>query len=406
MKITNIQVCMVTYSDYEADIRVRREAEALVNEGYWVDIICLPSENRKKKYILNDVRVYPITKFLFFSHRNKLISFLYRYLIFGILMFFKLIQLSISNKYRIVHVHNPPDPFVFFVLPIKLVYRMKIILDRHEPLYLGVQSLFGVDSKSGIIRIIKILENLSFRMSNKIIVINDVEYEDILARGVKKEKLHVLTNTIDEARITLPDDLSCKELRNKTRCNDNCVIFIYQGLIAKERDLDTLIESAKSIYFDSKVSNFHILICGDGPFLLEVKETVKKYGMKDFFSFTGKIPFEELLINICCSDVGLVLAKDNEFYKRYSPNKLFEYYYFKKLVIASKVENLVRIAGSSCMFVNSGDCIDLSDNMIDAIKNLKRIKEEKKDSMDKIYKKYSWISIKKELFNCYKQIYD
>ena len=45
MNDTKPRILMLTNSVYSRDIRVRRYAEYLVNDGYLVDIICLASED-------------------------------------------------------------------------------------------------------------------------------------------------------------------------------------------------------------------------------------------------------------------------------------------------------------------------------------------------------------------------
>jgi len=54
------RIAMVSLSYYPSDVRPRREAEALVDEGYFVDMICLRDKNEPKYEIINGVHVYRV----------------------------------------------------------------------------------------------------------------------------------------------------------------------------------------------------------------------------------------------------------------------------------------------------------------------------------------------------------
>jgi len=394
---------MIAYSNYESDNRIRREAEELVKNGYEVDVICLPSEKFGKNYEINGVKVFTITKIRFFSHRDKALSFLYRYFIFGIFLFFKATILKVKRNFNFLHIHTPPDPLVFFVLHFRIFGTVKIILDRHEPLYLGVQALFKNKSSSFIIRLVRFIEKLSFIASNKIILINKIEYEDLIKRDIKKEKLYIVTNTIDENRINIEQDYDCNNLISQTSGFEKKLIFLYQGLIAEERDLDTLINSI-SLCRNKGSENFHFIICGDGPYLHELQNQIYIKKLEKHFTITGRVSFEKLLYYMYCTDVGLVLAKKNEFYERYSPNKIFEYYSLNKLALVSRLKNLESILKDSCVYYNPEDVIDMASKIDELIENYNEIYRSKVDKINKIYKSNSWKIVRLELLKCYKDL--
>ena len=52
------KVAAVVFSYYPADPRPRREAEALVQNGFAVDIICLKDSNETTKDNINGVNIY------------------------------------------------------------------------------------------------------------------------------------------------------------------------------------------------------------------------------------------------------------------------------------------------------------------------------------------------------------
>ena len=48
------RICMLAFTDFFSDARVRREAETLVRRGDEVDLICLREKKRKKVRYLNN----------------------------------------------------------------------------------------------------------------------------------------------------------------------------------------------------------------------------------------------------------------------------------------------------------------------------------------------------------------
>ncbi|MCD6476858.1 MAG: hypothetical protein J7K26_01670 [Candidatus Aenigmarchaeota archaeon] len=54
------KVCMVVYSYYPWDPRVRKEAETLAENNYKVDVICLKNKNEKYYEKVSKVNIYRI----------------------------------------------------------------------------------------------------------------------------------------------------------------------------------------------------------------------------------------------------------------------------------------------------------------------------------------------------------
>ena len=57
-----MNACMVAYTFYEADNRVRRYAETLVKKGWKVDAVALQRSNNPKFETIKGVNVYRIQK--------------------------------------------------------------------------------------------------------------------------------------------------------------------------------------------------------------------------------------------------------------------------------------------------------------------------------------------------------
>ena len=121
-------VCMLVHSNYPADPRVRKSAEALVRNGYSVDVIALRDEGEKEEEVINDVNIFrlPLSR----GGRN-IPRLVYEYFAICFLAFIKLNNLDATRHYDYIHIHTPPD-FLVFAAKIQKLKGKTIILDLHE----------------------------------------------------------------------------------------------------------------------------------------------------------------------------------------------------------------------------------------------------------------------------------
>ena len=100
MKKTAKDICMIVYTDYLGDPRVRREAEALAaTPGYYVTVLSLNNPNNPREYKENGVNVFELKekKYCGESHFKYMLS----YLKFMLLSFTFGNKLFFSKKYHL-----------------------------------------------------------------------------------------------------------------------------------------------------------------------------------------------------------------------------------------------------------------------------------------------------------------
>src|ERR1700687_5679773 len=123
------RACMIVHSTYPADPRVRRESEALLSNGWHVDVICLRGEGEKSIENCGGATAY---RFQIKRHRSSgLAAYLLEYLLFFIAASFWVTLLHLRRGYRVVQVHNMPDFLVFTTLIPRLL-GARVVLDMHD----------------------------------------------------------------------------------------------------------------------------------------------------------------------------------------------------------------------------------------------------------------------------------
>ena len=129
-----MKICMLAYTFYESDNRVRRYAEALSGRGDSVEVISLRRERQPAEGVLNGVKIFRIQKRVV-NERGKLLHLL-RHLLFFVKSSIFLMKKSIMSRYDVIHVHNIPD-FEVFAAWLPKCLGARIILDLHEILPLN-----------------------------------------------------------------------------------------------------------------------------------------------------------------------------------------------------------------------------------------------------------------------------
>ena len=102
---TRKKICMVAYTPYEADNRVRRYAETLAKRGDQVDVIAISASHfAEREKEINGVTVYRV-QHREHNERNKW-TYAWRLLRFLVTSSVALTKLHKRNRYDVVHIHK------------------------------------------------------------------------------------------------------------------------------------------------------------------------------------------------------------------------------------------------------------------------------------------------------------
>lgn len=162
-----MRACMVAYTYYELDNRVKRYAETLTRRGYHVDVIALRRVGQPKYDTINGVDVYRIQNRVI-DEKMKL-TYLYKLLLFLVNSGYFVTKKHLQNNYDVIHVHSIPDFEVFAALVPKLL-GAKVILDIHDIVPELYTSKFKVSNSSLIFKLLVLVEKASGAFADHVIV--------------------------------------------------------------------------------------------------------------------------------------------------------------------------------------------------------------------------------------------
>ena len=342
-----MRACMLAYTFYEADNRVRRYAEALAKRGDQVDAIALARDGQPAFEVLNGVNVYRIQKRVIdergpFSYLLKLLLFFVRSALF-------LAKKQFTDPYELIHVHSVPDFEVFATIVPRLM-GARIILDIHDIVPEFYASKFGVKENSIVFRALVMMERLSIAYSDHVIIANHLWYEKLIRRSVRKEKCTPIINYPDPS-IFSPGETHPRTGQDFELC--------YPGTLSRHQGLDLAVDAVAGLR--DEIPELRLTLIGDGPERENLKRQVKQLGVEDRISMRGMIPMEEVAQVMTAIDLGVVPKRADTFGNEAFSTKIMEFMMMGVPVLAARTRvDEYYFSGGLIEFFESGDARDLA----------------------------------------------
>jgi glycosyltransferase involved in cell wall biosynthesis len=393
-------ICMPVYSYYPFDLRVRRAAEALLEKGHKVDIICLRDADESKFGMFNGVNIYRVS---LIHRRGGYLRYIYHYTLFFLQIFVLLNILDLRKKYDVIHVHSLPDFLVFGAIVQKLKGK-KIILDLHEVMPEIFAARFNKDMNSFRVKIMCVLERLSTTFADRVITVNDVRKEVILNRGVPSGKIVVIMNAPDE-KLLVKRDL--KDFKAKFRLKDK-FITVYIGGINYERNLEVVLRALSIVKKD--IPNIFFIIFGHTYGLAgekykdDLKALADDIGLSENVYFGGQLPGEDIASYMELAHFGIVSYVKNPMTELAMPNKVFENIAANNPIISCRLKGIYTLLGEeAAIYYEPENEHDLAEKIKWIHFNRDETKKLVKNARI-VYKKFSWNVMKRRLQELYETI--
>lgn len=341
-----MKACMVAYTLYEMDNRVRRYAEALAERGDDVDVYVLGKPGQPRRGILNGVRIHRIQTRV--RNEKKPLTYLAKLVLFLLTSFLVLAKKSFRERYDVIHVHSVPDFEVFAALVPKWM-GSKIILDIHDIVPEFYASKFRTNRDSRVFKTLVLLERLSIAFSDHVIIANHIWYKTLISRSVVPGKCTVVMNY---------PDISIFRRSERTR-NDGKFVMVYPGSLNWHQGLDVAIKAFAKIAGRYPETEFRIY--GEGGEMNALKELVGELNMTERILFPGTKPLHEIAVVMAEADLGIVPKRAVSFGNEAFSTKIPEFMAVGVPVIASSTMiDRYYFNDSQILFFKSEDVDDLA----------------------------------------------
>ena len=233
------------------------------------------------------------------------------YLSFGIMAFF----VGVFQKSDIIVATSPQFFTTWAAWGISKIKRKPWIFELRD---LWPESIKTVGAmKQGII--IDILEKIElglYKSANRVIAVTDAFKENLISRGIKANKISVVTNG-SNIELFAPRQKD-KELLEKLNLKDKFVVG-YIGTHGMAHSLDFIIKSISKV----EDKSFHFLFIGDGAVKSKIVALAKELNLKNV-TFLEPVKKEEVPKYLSICDVSLAPLKKDDNFKTVIPSKIFE----------------------------------------------------------------------------------
>lgn len=330
------KICMCVQGESRTDVRVIREATALVAAGYSVVIVDLLKEsNGLAEEDINNVWV----RHIFMPHWFMPTRFKPWF-------FVKQIQLLVRTTYLLVkesadayHAHDTETLLPCYIASI--LRRKPLIFDAHEfPLVQG-------DSSEMILK--RLWRYLTSAITLALVLPSCQQIITVssqLAQEIQKiypgTEITIVRNILAYRSVTKGD-----RLHQYLNLSSEVHIVLYQGNIQADRGLDNLVRAAKFLKQD-----IVIVMMGKASetTLSALKALIIHEDVADQVKILPPVPYVELLEWTASADIGIVVnPPDHSLNVRFClPNKVFEYLMAGLPVLSSQLVAVADIIETYC----------------------------------------------------------
>jgi glycosyltransferase involved in cell wall biosynthesis len=382
-----MRVCMLAYSFYDADNRVRRYAEALARRGDQVDAIAVGHAGQPPVETINGVRVFRIQSRV--RDERGPVSYLMKILQFFFRSTWFLTKRAFSEPYDLIHVHNLPD-FEVFATVFQRMRGARVIHDMHEVVPEFYASKFRIGERSLVFRLLALVEKVSIAFVDHVIVVNHMVEETVLKRkSVRPEKCTVILN--------YPDTRIFKRSSQvRTERKSGEFTICYPGTLSRHQGVDIAVEAVALLR--ERAPGLKFLIIGDGPERENLKTLIAERGLEDRVSLTGLIPLEKVAEVMATIDLGVVPKRKEGFGDIAFSTKIMEFMAMGVPVLASRTRIDEFYFGDRLVeFFESGNAAEMAEKILGLMAAPERVAELRRNSGEFIAKN-DWAVKQEEYF--------
>lgn len=400
------KLLMLLNAPYPADIRVKKESDALIAAGMEVHLLCLRKNDQAREEVFEGINVHRID-----AGKNN-----YQLAFWDVVMSinfihpkFKAAAKKILEQENISTIHVHDLPLAGTALSLKKSTNLKVVLDMHENYPEALRTWFAW-KKNPIVRIKNALfmnperwtafERRACEDCDQIIaVVDEMKTRVETEYNVDSSKITVITNTEDKGFLNQKiDSLVYESLAGQ-------FIITYSGGIGPHRGVDVAIRGMKFLESHPRIQ-LAIVGFGSPAVMNSLKHLVEELKLTNVHFF-GYQPFSKFYSYMSLADVNVIPHQSNGHTNNTVPHKLFQGMMAARPLLVSSSPPLKRLVTHyACGVVfEAGDPQSFADQVTllyhDADLCNKLGKQGKKAALEG---DANWEHTQKELINLYRTI--
>lgn len=349
-------ILMIVENSFPGDPRVRKEAEYL-SQWYGINVIAIKGKGEKYIENVDGNHIFRIPELPDIDLGRIRYILEYAYFTFFSAVIF--ICTAPFKRYKVVHVHNPPDT-LFIVGAICKLFGMKFIFDHHDlspNLYLTRFS----GKQDFIYKILLLCEKYSCKLADVIISTNETYKQiEIDRHNVSPEKIFIVRNNpiLEECLLSAGNHIDPDVIQK------NKIQLLFIGAINPQDGMNELLQAIHHLVNKLNEKNFICNIIGGGDSLLQAQEMAEELKIGDYVNFTGTIyDRKKVKEYFYLADIGVEPAPDNELNSHSTFIKVMEYMAAGIPIVAFDLKETRFSAQDSALLVPPNDIEAFADNI-------------------------------------------
>jgi len=218
------------------------------------------------------------------------------------------------GKYDVVVTSSPPLFLGISGVIYSRLLKLPLVFDIRDIWPEVAVEMGELKRKSVFYKLAKLLEEWIYKKASLISVVTEGKKNALVARGIEKEKIILISNGFDMEFLDFPVD---KNLRKNLGLEDKFIV-LYAGIIGKAQGLDIILTAAEKC--DDQ--RLHFLLVGEGVEKDKLIAIVEKKGLKNITFLSGQ-PHERILSFLKMADIALIPLKTSDLSDSI-PSKLYE----------------------------------------------------------------------------------
>lgn len=295
---------------------------------------------QNKLYQIEKIHGIIVKRVWTFIYPNK--GFFLRIVDYLSFMFSSLICGLLSSKKDVIIATSPQFFTLISGFIISKIKKVPLVLEIRDLWPESIVSVGAIKEKSFVITLLKKIAIFLYNRSELIICVTNSFKNDLIKKGVSKNKIKVVPNGFEMDKSLQPNE-SISEVVKRHKINNEKFIISFIGTIGMAHGLEIILEAAHKVGDD-----FLFLVIGEGARKEILIDKAEKRSI-DNILFLDNLEWQEIVNINQIIDVHLVhLIKNNEF-KKVIPSKIFESMALKKPIIMG-------VEGESRKILDSAKC--------------------------------------------------
>ena len=329
------RVCLVRQRDYY-ELSLRREAEALRDAGFDVDVVCLREPGGPAVEVVDGVTLHrlPLRR-----RRGGPLNYVLDYLGFFLAATVKVAMLHVERRFVAVQANSMPDVLVFTALVPRLTGARVVAFMKEPTPELG-------ETKYGSRRLGRFLvrvEQAALRFASLAFTVTEDLRETYVARGADASKIVVVLNGPDARHLLTHRGGAAAG----PPADDGSFTALCHGLVDERYGHDLMVRAAALTR--DRLPGLRLRITGDGDYVAELEELIRAEGVADRVEYLGWVDMPTLVGELERADVGIVAQKSSSYSNLVHTNKMYEYMLFDVPVVASRLRSTARYLGDDAV---------------------------------------------------------